>query len=223
VGRGVSGQRYLILHVPRPSILAPFSGYNHCMTPIFWAALLLVLGLMLVMTEIFIPSGGIIGFLSFSSIIAAIVLAFLQGGGNTGMVFLLIACVAVPGTIAAAFRILPGTPMGKRLLPSIPTTEEVMPDDESRRRLRGLVGKIGRAKSMMLPSGAVEIEGRIVDAVSQGVPIEPGQPVRVIEVHGMMVVVQPLDDVPASQRDPNDVLAQPIESLGIDPFEEPLV
>jgi membrane-bound ClpP family serine protease len=192
------------------------------MSPVFWPTILLLVGVTLVMAEIFIPTGGILGFLSFSSVIAAIVLAFNQGGPSTGLSFLLIACVAVPAAIAAGFRFLPETPMGKRLLPSIPTTEEVMPDDEDRRRLRKLVGKTGRAKSMMLPSGAVEIEGRIVDAVSQGLPIEPGQAVRVIEVRGTMVVVQPIDDLPDSERDPNDVLAQPIESIGIDPFEEPL-
>jgi membrane-bound ClpP family serine protease len=193
------------------------------MDPIFWAALLLLVGLTLIMAEIFIPTGGILGFLSFSSIVAAIVLAFYKGTPSTGLLFLLIACVGVPVAIAAGFRFLPETPMGKRLLPSIPTTEEVMPDDEERRHLRGLVGKVGRAKSKMLPSGAVEIDGRVVDAVSQGFAVEPGQPVRVIEVRGTMVVVLPIDELPANERDPNDVLAQPIESLGIDPFEDPLV
>lgn len=192
------------------------------MSPIFWAALLLLLGLTLVMTEIFIPSGGVIGFLSFSSIVAAIVMAFTQGSPTTGLVFLLVACVGVPVAIACAFRFLPDTPMGKRLLPSIPTTAEVMPDDEQRRRLRQLVGKTGRAKSIMLPSGAVEVDGQVVDAMSQGMPIEPGERVRVVEVRGTMVVVQPLGAAPASERSADDVLAQPIESLGIDPFEDPL-
>jgi membrane-bound ClpP family serine protease len=108
------------------------------------------------------------------------------------------------------------------LLPSIPTAAEVMPDDEQRRRLRQLVGKTGQAKSMMLPSGAVEVDGHVVDAVSQGMPIEPGERVRVVEVRGTMVVVQPLGEAPAVERGADDVLAQPIESLGIDPFEEPL-
>jgi membrane-bound serine protease (ClpP class) len=192
------------------------------MDPIFWAALLLLVGLTLVMAEIFIPTGGILGFLSFSAIIAAVVLAFYHGKPSTGILFLLIACVGVPVTIAAGFRFLPETPMGKRLLPSIPTTEEVMPDDEERRHLRGLVGKTGRAKSKMLPSGAVEVDGRIVDAMTQGQAVDPGEPVRVVEVRGTMVVVTPIAELPVNDRDPNDVLSQPIESLGLDPFEDPL-
>ena len=54
--------------------------------------------------------------------------------------------------------------MGKRLLPTIPTAEEVLPDNEERRRLRQLVGRVGRAKSKMLPSGAVVIDGQMIDA-----------------------------------------------------------
>lgn len=193
------------------------------MSPLFWAAILLIVGLSLVMAEIFVPSGGIIGFLSFTSIVASIVLAFAKGGGTAGVIFLTIACLAVPMALAAAFRFLPDTPMGKRLLPSIPTTEEVMPDSEQRRWLQQLVGKVGRAKSKMLPSGAVTVDGQTVDAMSQGIPIEPGQAVKIIEVRGAMVVVTPVDEKAlGGSRPRDDVLSQGIETLGLDPFEDPL-
>ncbi len=164
------------------------------MPPYFWSAILLVIGLGLVIAEIFLPSGGLIGFISFSSIIAAIVLAFVQSGVIVGTIFLMVACVAVPAALVAAFRFLPDTPMGKRLLPSIPSPEEVLPDSEERRRLRKLVGRVGRAKSMMLPSGAVMIDGHIIDAMSEGMPIEPEQAVRIIDVRGATVVVRPVDN-----------------------------
>jgi len=193
------------------------------MSPVFWAAILMVVGLALLMAEIFVPSGGLIGFLSFSSITAAIVMAFYQSGPVTGTGFLLIACVAVPLALVAAFRLLPDTPVGKRLLPAIPTAEEVLPDSEERRQLRGLVGRIGRAKSRMLPSGAVAIDNHIIDAVSEGLPIEPGQPVRVIEVRGTMVVVRPVDeDATDEQAPPDDMLSRPIDQLGLEAFDDPL-
>jgi membrane-bound ClpP family serine protease len=192
-------------------------------SPIFWAAMLLLVGLSLLMAEIFVPSGGLIGFLSFSSITAAIVMAFYESGATMGISFLLIACVAVPFALAAAFRFLPHTPMGKRLLPDIPTSEDVMPDSDDRRRLRELVGRIGRAKSRMLPSGAVDVDGHTIDAVSEGPPIEPGQPVRVIAVRGTMVVVRAEDESATDrQEQPDDLLSRPADSLGFDPFEDPL-
>jgi membrane-bound serine protease (ClpP class) len=198
------------------------------MSPVFWAAILLLVGLSLVMAEIFVPSGGVIGFLSFASIIAAIVMAFYQNGPTIGIMFLSVSCVAVPAVLAAAFRLLPGTPMGKRLLPDIPTAEDVLFDSEDRRRLRQLVGRVGRAKSKMLPSGAVMIDGHTIDAMSEGQPIEAEEPVRVIAVRGTMVVVQPVDedaiDKASSRqsRQDDDILSRPIDTLGLDPFDDPL-
>ena len=73
----------------------------------------------------------------------------------------------------------------------------------------------------MLPSGAVMVEGQTIDALSEGMPIEAGQRVRVIEVRGNRVVVRPADD--DEQPDPDDdVLSRPIESLGLDSLEDPL-
>jgi membrane-bound ClpP family serine protease len=195
------------------------------MPPIFWPSLLLVIGVAMIMAEIFLPSGGVIGFLSFSSIVASIVMAFVQSGPTAGVIFLIIACVAAPIALIAAFQFLPDTPVGKRLLPSIPTAEEVLPDSEERRKLRELVGRTGHAKSMMLPSGAVEVDGHVIDAMSEGTPIEPGQLVRVIEVRGAMVIVRSIDEseLPKSATAvSDDVLSRPIESLGLDPFEDPL-
>src|SRR5262249_43991186 len=88
-----------------------------------------------------------------------------------------------------------------------------------RRSLRQLQGKLGVAKTVMLPSGAVLIDGQTIDALSEGPPIEAGQRVRVIEVHGNRVVVRVADDAPAST---DDVLSQPIESLGLDGRDAPL-
>jgi membrane-bound ClpP family serine protease len=197
------------------------------MSPVFWAAILLLVGLSLVMAEIFVPSGGVIGFLSFASILAAIAMAFYQSGPTIGIMFLLVSCIAVPAVLSAAFRFLPGTPVGRRLLPDIPTSEEVLPDSEERRRLRQLVGRIGQAKSKMLPSGAVQVDDQIIDAVSEGQPIEPGERVRVIEVRGAMVVVRPVDDSAVDdraekQQPADDILSRPIDTLGLDPFDDPL-
>jgi membrane-bound ClpP family serine protease len=185
------------------------------------AGLLVALGLVLVLMEVFLPTGGLIGFLSVASLAAGIALAFYHGGSTTGFGFLAVAVVAVPVVLAMAFRFLPDTAIGRRLLPHLPTPDEVLPDSEERRRLRGLVGKVGRAKTPMLPSGAVLIEGHTIDAVSEGMAIERDQPVRVIAVRGTRVVVRPLDEnEPVSPSD--DVLSRPIDSLGFDPFSDPL-
>jgi membrane-bound ClpP family serine protease len=191
------------------------------MDPILWAALLFLLGLVLVCAEVFIPSGGLLGFLSIASLIAGIVVAFYHRGAEVGLIFLILTVLAVPAALSVAFRYWPQTPMGRRLLLQAPSAEEVLPDNPQRQRLRQLVGKFGVAKSVMMPSGAVLVEGHHIDAVSEGQPIDAGQPIEVIEVHGNRVVVRQVDEKLA-QHTSHDVLSQPIESLGIDGLEDPL-
>jgi len=189
---------------------------------LLWASILLMVGLAMAVLEVFVPSSGILGFLSIVSIVAAIVLAFRHGVWS-GIGFFGITIVALPVGLILALQYWPKTPMGRRILLPLPTGEEVLPDSDKRRTMRALVGKLGRAKSLMLPSGAITIDGQIVDAVSEGMAIEAGQMVRVVEVRGTRVVVRPVDEQSAPSEPVDDALQQPIENLGIDPFEDPLV
>lgn len=186
--------------------------------PWAWAILLLVLGLSLAVLEVFIPSGGILAFLAACSMIAAIAVGF-RGGPAVGFSILMTAVFGLPTAVILALKWWPSTPMGRRMLLKAPTDKEVLPDSPRRRRLKELVGRVGVAKSEMLPSGAITVDGRTVDAVSEGMPIDAGQRVRVIEVHGRRVVVRPVDDGAPSKTDP-DPLHRPIDTVGLDPFEE---
>ena len=76
----------------------------------------------------------------------------------------------------------------------------------------------------MLPSGAVEIDGQMIDAITHGQAIEPGQYVVVIEVRANRVVVRPAkeNERPGRSVSPEDVLKRPIEELGIESLDDPL-
>jgi membrane-bound serine protease (ClpP class) len=190
------------------------------MDPLVWAALLLLVGLTLVICEVFIPSGGMLGLLSIAALVTSVSLAFYHKGLEIGLLFVFVATVLVPAALALAFRYWPHTPMGRRLLLDVRSSDEVLPDTPERRKLAQLVGKLGVAKTLMLPSGAVLVEGRTIDALSEGMSIEAGQRIRVIAVHGSRVVVRPAED--DEEPAENDVLSRPIESLGIDSLEDPL-
>ncbi|HET6881778.1 MAG TPA: NfeD family protein [Pirellulales bacterium] len=187
--------------------------------PLAWAVLLMVLGVALAVLEIFVPSGGVIGFLSIVSVLTAVSLAFYRGPWY-GLSFLGTAVVALPAVLFAALRYWPETPIGRRILLDAPKSEEVLPQDDERRLLKSLVGRVGQAKSLMLPSGAISIDGRHVDAVSEGMAIEKGQWVQVIEVRGTRVVVRPSDKPPEPEAD--DPLSRPIDSIGLDSLQDPL-
>jgi membrane-bound serine protease (ClpP class) len=189
---------------------------------IAWAILLLLIGLSLVVLEVFIPSGGIIGILSAVAMIAALVMAFQESsttGPMVGFVFAAVTVFAVPTLIAVAFKFWPRTPMGKAFLGDLPTDADVLPEDPR----RGLLGRVGAARTKMLPSGAVEVDGQMIDAVTQGQAIEPGTYVVVIEVRANRVVVRPAGkDQRPSHENPNDLLSRPIDELGIESLDDPL-
>ncbi|HVT27954.1 MAG TPA: NfeD family protein, partial [Lacipirellulaceae bacterium] len=166
--------------------------------------------------------GGIISILAAIAFITSILIASWEGpttGPATGFIFAAITVLAVPSLVAVAFKYWPKTRMGKAFLGELPREDEVLPEDPR----RALLGRVGVARSKMLPSGAVEIDGQMIDAVSQGQAIEPGTYVVVVEVRANRVVVRPAGkDQRPTQRDPKDILSRPIDELGIESFEDPL-
>jgi membrane-bound serine protease (ClpP class) len=179
------------------------------MDPWVWAILLLVLGTGLAVMEIFFPSAGILAFLSVAAVLAAIVMGFNQGP-VAGILIMLAAMVGLPTVIVLGFKYWPKTAMGRRVLLTAPSSEDVLPDDPEKERLKGLIGRLGKAKSKMLLSGVIIVDGRTVDAVSESLPIEVGQVVRVMQVRGHGVVVRPADDEPPEEP-PTDPLQQTYE------------
>lgn len=192
------------------------------MPPIGLAILLLIIGLTLIFLELFIPSAGVLGFLAIVSLVASVVWAYMKGGMAVGTMFLAAEVILVPIAIGIAFRIWPYTPMGKRILLGAPDLGD--PDEIEASSLTGLVGKRGISTSVLLPSGVVEIEGETYDVLATGGAIDRGTAIEVIEVEGTRVfVVEARDDEVAQSKpaEEGDLYSKPLESLGIDPSEDP--
>jgi membrane-bound serine protease (ClpP class) len=58
--------------------------------------------------------------------------------------------------------------------------------------LKGLLGFEGLTLTPLRPSGSARIDQRQVDVISDGQFIEAGQRIRVVQVEGARVVVEPL-------------------------------
>lgn len=178
--------------------------------------LLAAVGTLLIIAEVFFPSGGILGAFSAIALIGAVVVAYQSGGWSRGVTFAAIEVLVVPIAIYGALQVLPHTPMGRVLIGTAPTPEEVDPVDKR----QALVGRVGVARSKLLPSGSVEIEGQMIDCVSRGQAIEPGEYVKVIEVAANRVVVRRAEaEAPQPETTAEDRLARPATELGISDFE----
>lgn len=201
------------------------------MTALIWITLLLLLACAFIVVELFVPvpTGGLMGFLAVVAMLAAVGLGFLQGP-VAGFATLLITVVGIPLFLSLSLKIFPKTSMGRRVLLSPPKSEDVLPDAIRSRALEQHVGQLGRAKSKMLPGGIVEIDGRSFNALTEGMPLEAGQWVRVLRVEGTSLVVRPAETAelpPALSGDePPDErsrLQQPVDRIAPDPFQDPLV
>ena len=189
----------------------------------FYTALFLLLaGLCILALELFLPSAGMLGILAGCIILTSVVMAFMTDS-MSGMIFLVVALLVIPAMLFLMIKIWPHTPIGRRLLTDDDTLTDVLPQGEFYDR-GNLAGKVGVAKSKMLPSGQVVIEGKKYDAVSDGFAIEVGDQVKVVAVKENRIYVQPYaddnasqnQDVTESETQDQDVLNQPIEKFDLD-------
>ena len=178
------------------------------MSPVVWVAALFLVGIGVIVLEVFVPSGGVLGFVSVAAIIAAIATAFLELGVGAGTAMIALSVVVVPVILGLAFRWFPETPLGRRVLPAPPEAADVVPDAPRRRRARDVVGQRGRTTSDLLPWGTVEVGSESLDGVSEGGPIDAGSEIIVVAAQGAAVVVRPAPVAAAPQR-------------GVEPMAEP--
>ena len=182
----------------------------------FYTALfLLIAGLCILAMELFVPSAGLLGVFAGGVIITSVVMAFLTNW-FTGMFFLLVVLLLVPVMLFLMIKIWPHTPIGKRLLSDDETLTDVLPQGKHYDR-SDLAGKTGIAKTMMLPSGQIVIDGQKYDAVSDGFAIEAGDRVKVVSIKENRIYVQPCDgDESLSETPAADDVDPPIEKFDLD-------
>ena len=145
---------------------------------------LMVLGFALIMIEIFIP-GGIVGALGGICLVAGVVVAYQDFGVEGAIITFLVGVVGLAACLFVEFKILPKTPVGKRLFLQNTITGKSQPDvaDED------LVGKEGDTLTALSPSGYVRVDGRKFEAASKSGFLEKGDKVRVISYDQFKVTV----------------------------------
>ena len=189
------------------------------MEPLAWSMILLAVCLLLLVIEMFVPSGGLLGILSLTLLIASIVMAFYESY-LAGAIVLIVVAVSIPILFAIAVRIWPSTPIGRQILMKRMEEEEVLPKNSLHDEVKSLIGRVGRAKSKMLPSGAILIDGKTYDAISEGMAVDEGDYVKVVSVRTNRPVVHRVDQEAQSGQTGDDMLAAPIDQLGIEGIDD---
>ncbi len=156
----------------------------------FLVVLFLGLAILFGVLEFFIPSFGILTILALMSLIACVSTA-MKIDPFFGFVLLLFLMVTIPVLVILFLRIAPKTRVGQLVF------LETKPEDRTaadpiREKLRTLIGKRGKAVSVMLPSGRVLIEGKTYDALGESGAIDPGTEIVVLRSEAAWLVVRAL-------------------------------
>jgi membrane-bound serine protease (ClpP class) len=162
------------------------------MDPLILAYILIAVGIVLVLAELFVPSGFILVAIGICCCFVGVGLIFMYGSAETGIMALLSLCVGGPLLGGLLFYLWPYSPMGRKL---IRASEEnvTVASMAANVELEGLRGKIGRAVSPLRPSGVAEFDGRRIDVITEGLMVDVGQWVKCVEVRANKVVVRPAD------------------------------
>ncbi len=157
-------------------------------TKLVVSLVLFAVGLGLVGIEVFVPSGGAISVAAAALIIIGVIFGFTYST-VLGVILVLCALIAVPLLVWYLFKVLPHTGIGKQLILNGPADHEDVATAQER-QLRHLVGKSGVVVGRLRPAGVAEIDGRRYQVVSEGVMVEEGTKVRVVDVSGNRILVR---------------------------------
>ena len=163
------------------------------------ALVLIAIGVVLLGAEIVLPTGGIlvVGALLFFALGVGTILYY----GDTLEATVAIAGLAIGIPVAGLVAVSAWRRM------SIGNALETTAGGPDTAEADALVGRVGKTVSPMRPSGTVEIDGRRIDAMTEGMMIDAGAWVRCVAIKGGRVIVRQMDS--------------PADMTDIDPFAPP--
>lgn len=145
----------------------------------------------LIVAEVFVPSGGLISVCAFACL-AGGVLIFFRHSTVAGWIGIVIAIIMIPSILVIAYKIFPRTKFGRsvtltpperKLGNAIPNTTE----------LKELLGAEGVVLTPLRPVGMCNFSGRRVECVAESGYVDKGEKVKVIDVESTQVIVRPVE------------------------------
>ena len=147
--------------------------------------LLQLAGVVVVIAEIIIPSGGILSIFALGLFGYSLFMVFNEVSVTMGAVFLTLDLILIPVMIIVGLKLLARSPvtLRTRLSRSKGVTSQ-SPD------LADLLNRHGKALSHLRPGGVALIDGQRRDVVSRGEFIAKDSAIEVIAVTGNQIIVR---------------------------------
>src|SRR5262249_9183140 len=151
------------------------------------AFILIAAGFLLMVAELFIPSGGILSVLSATGILVGVALAFSYDT-TTGLWTLVGVGLALPVAMGLAFHYWQKTLIGSRFYSTAPDDGPRGASMAEHQELQQLRGQIWQTLSALRPAGVVDFNGRRVDCITEAIMVAEGQTVRCVDVKAGRVI-----------------------------------
>lgn len=154
---------------------------------IWWILLFFVTGIALIVAEFILP-GLVCGILGGLLVTASCGIA-LYWHPEHAVAIIIGEIIGVVAALLAGFYLMARSPLGRAMvLDDAQDPSKGWVSDESN---EALVGRLGQVATALRPAGTIVVSGKRTSAVSSGDFIEDGAWVKVIEVRGNRVVVEP--------------------------------
>lgn len=142
------------------------------------------IGIIVIITEIFIPSLGLLSVMALGVFAYSLYLVFTDISTTMGMIFLGADVILVPIFIIWGMKILAKSPLA--LKQKLSKKDGIMSQNT---RLETYMGAKGKAVTDLRPAGMAQIKENRVDVVTDGEYIDSGTPIIVTGVTGNQIVV----------------------------------
>ena len=152
------------------------------------ALVLIGFGVVLLAAEFFLPTGGVLVVAAVGCFAVAVGLILYYGTTYEAVAAVIGLSIGLPiagGVMFYGWRRLslkggPGSESASATVTAAPEVAE----------LELLRGRHGRTVSPMRPSGTVDFDGRRIDALTEGMMLDPGVPVKCVDVRAGRVIVR---------------------------------
>lgn len=144
-----------------------------------------IMGMLVIVAEIFIPSLGLLSAIALGVFAYSLYLVFTTISSTAGMVFLGLDIILVPILIVSGMKLLARSPLALK--------QELSRQDGVVSQNKGLDAYLnmqGKAVTNLRPAGMAEIGNQRVDVVTDGEYIDVNTRIRVTSVTGNRVIVE---------------------------------
>jgi len=146
----------------------------------------------LIIAEVFVPSGGLISICALACLVGGIAI-FFHHSLIAGWIGIGIALIMIPAVLIFSYKIFPKTRFGKIVILTPPERlqGDAVPDTAE---LKELLGAVGVVLTPLRPVGMCDFSGQRIECVAESGYVEKDKRVKVINVESTQLTVRVIEE-----------------------------